>query len=68
MANTKDLPEKRDPLWLLAASPLLWAIHFLVSYITAAIWCAKVVGRDGSLFEVRVAVACYTVAALVGAP
>lgn len=28
-------------LWLLTAGPAIWALHFLLSYAGAAIWCAK---------------------------
>lgn len=60
------LPEENESLWLLIASPALWAAHFLLSYCTAAIWCAKFVGADGSLWQVQVAITIYTVAALLG--
>jgi hypothetical protein len=56
--------EKHQSLWLLTASPLIWAAHFLLCYITASIWCAKVVGPGGSLGGVRMAIAVYTVLAL----
>jgi hypothetical protein len=58
--------ESNQTLWLLAASPLIWAAHFLASYILAAVWCAKYAGRDGSLESVRVTVAVLTVLALAG--
>ena len=58
--------ESNQSLWLLVVSPTIWAVHFLACYITAAIWCAKVAGRDGSLGPVRVAIAVYTVVALLG--
>ena len=61
-----ELPEKDESLWILTASPVIWAAHFLASYITAAVWCAKVVGRTGPLGSVRLAIAVYTVVALVG--
>lgn len=57
------LPEERESLWRLTASPVIWAAHFLLSYITAAIWCAKI---GGSLESVRIAIAVYTVVALGG--
>lgn len=60
------LPEKKEALWWLAVSPAIWATHFLVSYVTAAVWCARVVGRDGSLASVRIAIGIYTVVALSG--
>lgn len=59
-------PEKSSHLWALAASPALWAGHFLLSYGTAAVWCAKFAGRDGSLAPAQIAIAVYTVAALTG--
>ena len=58
--------EKRESLWILTIAPAIWAAHFLLSYITAAIWCAKVAGRDGSLDPARIAVAVYTAVALLG--
>ena len=56
--------EPRHSLWLLAASPAIWAAHFLLSYVTAAVWCAKVADPAGSLWTVRVAILVYTVGAL----
>ena len=57
--------EKNDVvLWLLAASPAIWAAHFMLSYATAAIWCAKLTYPEGSLLPVRLAIAAYTAAAL----
>jgi hypothetical protein len=55
--------EQYQSLWLLTASPLIWAGHFLLCYITAAIRCAKMVGPYGSLSAVWVAIAVYTVLA-----
>ncbi len=66
MSAMAHLPEKRESLWMLTISPAIWSLHFLLSYVTAAIWCAKLAGRDGSLWEVRVAIAVYTVVALIG--
>jgi hypothetical protein len=56
--------EQHQSLWLLAASPIVWAAHFLLCYITAAIWCEKVVGPGVALMTVRVAIAAYTAVAL----
>jgi hypothetical protein len=56
--------ESRQSLWLLIVSPTVWAAHFLLSYVTAAIWCAKAAGSDASLRGVRVAIAVYTAIAL----
>lgn len=61
-----SLPEKKESLWLLIVSPTIWAIHFLLCYVTAAIWCAKAVPRFGSLEPVRWLIAGYTLVALGG--
>lgn len=58
--------ESNQSLWLLVVSPSIWAVHFLASYITAAVYCAKFAPADGSLTAVRWAIAGYTVAALLG--
>lgn len=55
-----------ESLWVVVASPAIWAAHFLLSYATAAIWCAKVAPPGGSLLPVRIAVAIYTALALAG--
>lgn len=62
----EELRERRQSLWLLTIGPSIWALHFLASYITAAIWCAKVAGRDGPLGPVRAAIGIYTALALLG--
>jgi hypothetical protein len=38
----------------------------MLCYMSAAIWCAKVVGPGGSLATVRMAIAVYTALALAG--
>jgi len=61
-----DTHESNQSLWLLIVSPTIWTAHFLASYLTAAIWCAKYSGPDRSLGDVRAAIAVYTVLALFG--
>lgn len=60
-ARSERAARRGTMLWVLAASPSLWAAHFLLSYATAAVWCAKV---GGSLAFVRGAIAVYTAVAL----
>ena len=62
--NTRTHPP--DSLWMMTAAPLLWAAHFLLSYATAAVWCAKQPGFGGPLGAVRLAIGVYTVVALGG--
>jgi amino acid permease len=57
--------EQYQSLWLLTASPVIWAAHFMLCYITASIWCVKGVGPGGSLEGIRMAIAVYTAVALV---
>jgi hypothetical protein len=61
---TTKVAEQHASLWTLAFPPIVWAGHFLLSYCTAAVWCAKFSGQDGSLGTARVAVSAYTAAAL----
>jgi hypothetical protein len=58
--------EKNQSLWLLTAAPVIWAAHFLLSYSTASLWCAKLAGSSGALTSVRMATGVYTVLALAG--
>ncbi|QOR37642.1 hypothetical protein HNO52_03240 [Billgrantia diversa] len=65
-ARAKPTPGSRESLWPLAMGPLLWTVHFVLSYATAAVWCAKVGGESGSLGGVRLAIGIYTVLTLSG--
>jgi hypothetical protein len=56
--------ERHERLWMLAASPTLWAAHFGLCYITAAVWCAKAPDALTPLGTARVAVIIYTIVAL----
>jgi hypothetical protein len=59
-----DVVERNRDLWVLAASPAIWAAHCLLSYATAAIWCAKLAPAHGSLAGVRAAIGAYSAVAL----
>ncbi|MGQ9424493.1 hypothetical protein ACXYTJ_00915 [Gilvimarinus sp. F26214L] len=61
-----SLSEQKESLWLLVISPTIWALHFVLSYVTAAIWCAKSVEHSGPLGTARTAVAIYTLVAALG--
>jgi hypothetical protein len=62
---TSRTPDK-DTLWMLTMAPAIWASHFMLCYLTAAIWCARRAGEGGPLGNVRSAIAWYTAAALAG--
>jgi len=59
-----SLPERPRYLVLLAASPTIWAGHFLLAYCTAAVWCEKAAPPGGSLGAAGVAIWIFTAAAL----
>ena len=63
MATETELREEEDSLWLLTVPPLIWAAHFMLSYLSAAVWCAKF-GEE--LTPVRLAIVIYTAVALIG--
>ena len=62
-ANPPTDPRTRGGLWRLTAGPLVWAIHFLASYVTAAVWCARMMPA-ASLGDARTALFAYTAVAL----
>lgn len=59
-----ELDEKHESLWRLIVSPTVWAVHFMLSYVTAAIWCAKFASKQGDLGPTRLLIVIYTVVAL----
>jgi hypothetical protein len=61
MTSTKPT-NRRHILWLVL-SPTIWAAHFLASYLTIAIWCAKSTSNDA--MRARLSVGVYTVIALL---
>lgn len=63
-ATTSHDTPRRGGLWRLTAGPLVWAAHFLASYITVAVWCARV-APAASLGAARIAVFAYTAVALL---
>ncbi len=52
-------------LWRVIVSPIIWALHFVASYVTVAVYCEKA-GRDAALAPAEIAVIAYTVGALAG--
>ena len=55
--------EARESLWALFLGPTIWASHFLMSYTSAAIWCAKRASAD--IGPLRWTIAAYTIVALL---
>lgn len=61
----RETHESNQTLWLLAAAPAVWFGHFLLSYITVSIWCAKYANVQGTLLSARMLIGIYTVFALI---
>lgn len=67
MSDESRLPvthEQKESLFQIILSPIVWAIHFMACYLTAAIWCAKMAESTDSFITVRLAIATYTAIAL----
>ena len=62
----RETAKKQETLWLLAFSPAIWSIHFLLSYGTVSVWCAKISGRDNRIDGALLAILVYTALALAG--
>lgn len=60
----QSVSEARESLWILVVSPAVWAAHFLLCYVTAAIWCGRLGGDEAAMDAVRAAIAIYTAVAL----
>lgn len=60
----KFLPRELETLWTLFTAPVVWAVHFLFSYLGAAIFCAKQDHLAFGFGTLRLAVAIFTIAAL----
>lgn len=58
------LPKEVESLWTLFTGPVVWALHFLVCYIVAAIFCEKPDLLGGDFFTLRKAIGAITALAL----
>jgi hypothetical protein len=58
------LPEKSSYLLLMTAGPVVWMLHFLLSYATVSVWCARFSSVGGTLGSMPWWVAAYTAVAV----
>lgn len=58
------LPKEIESLWTLFTAPVVWAVHFLVSYVAASVYCAKSEWIGVSFDAVRLGIAIATIVAL----
>ena len=58
------LPREIESLWTLFTAPVVWALHFLLCYIGAAIFCEKPGFLGMDFDKLRMAIAVFTVLSL----
>lgn len=58
------VPKEIESLWTLFTGPVVWAAHFLVCYVGAAIYCAKPELLGVDFTAVRMGIAAATLLAL----
>ena len=54
-----------ESLWTLFTAPVVWALHFLVCYGLAAIWCAKRGDYGFGVVQTGIAAATLAAAAMI---
>jgi hypothetical protein len=59
------LPKEIESLWTLFTAPVVWAIHFLLCYGVAAVYCAKQASIGVSFDAIRIGIAVVTLLALM---
>ncbi|RUM95211.1 hypothetical protein EET67_24565 [Pseudaminobacter arsenicus] len=58
------VPKQIESLWTLFTAPVVWAVHFLASYLSAAVFCAKQEQLAFGFDMLRLAIATFTSVAL----
>jgi Kef-type K+ transport system membrane component KefB len=58
------LPKQVESLWTLFTAPVVWAAHFLVCYVGAALYCARQDVLPFGFEAVRTGIALATLVAL----
>lgn len=58
------IPKSAETLWTLFTAPTIWAVHFLICYASAAIYCEKADALPFSFLTLRLWLLAVTVAAL----
>lgn len=56
--------ERQERFWTMPASPVVWSLHFMACYITAATWCGRVASVAEPIPTLRLLIGLYTVVAI----
>lgn len=59
------IPKEIETLWTLFTAPVVWAAHFLVCYVLAAVWCAKSGGIGFGVVQASIAAATLAAVAMI---
>ena len=59
------LPKEMETLWTLFTGPAIWAFHFLLCYVAAAVWCAKRGDAGFGMVQTGVAAATFVALAMI---
>ncbi len=62
--DSEEFREERDSLWRLSLGPVVWSLHFVISYGAAALICARFADLPDANFWLRAGIAALTVLAL----
>ena len=60
----REFSEETSSLFRITLGPTVWALHFLISYVSAAVFCAKWGEQGESILGFRIGVIALTVLAL----
>lgn len=60
------IPKEAETLWTLFTAPTIWALHFLVCYGAAAVYCAKAGAAPFTFGAMRLGLGAITLVALAG--
>jgi hypothetical protein len=59
------IPKEVESLWTLFTAPVVWALHFLVCYVLAAVWCAKRGNFGFEVVQAGIIAATFIAAAMI---
>ena len=62
--DEQEFSEEADSIWRITFAPLVWTLHFVISYGTTAVWCAKLAVPGAPIPLLRLGIGALTVLAL----
>ncbi|HET7410064.1 MAG TPA: hypothetical protein VFJ13_07670 [Paracoccaceae bacterium] len=62
----KSWAEERDSIWRIAFGPLIWAVHFILTYGGTSVVCFKLFDQPWAMPFLRGSILAITVLALAG--